>query len=96
MVLAESPVRGRNSFEFARRGRLAERGLGGVGFADDGELWSVMTADIPSDSSVCLDRVETRYSGKLFLPNRMWYCDWSRLGSYRAADDGFCRNAVAI
>jgi hypothetical protein len=29
MVVAASLVRGRNSFEFVRRGRLAERGLGG-------------------------------------------------------------------
>jgi hypothetical protein len=55
-----------------------------------------MTADILPDSSVCLDRVETLYSGELFLPNRMWCFDWSRLGSYHAADDGFCRNAVGI
>jgi hypothetical protein len=38
----ESLVRGRKSFEFARRGRLAVRGPGDGGFDGGVDMWSVM------------------------------------------------------
>lgn len=44
MVVAESLVRGRKSFEFVRRGRLAERGLGGGCGRPFDAAWSVMAA----------------------------------------------------
>lgn len=44
IVVEESVVRGRNRFEFARRGRLAERGPGEGGFAGDVGVKSVMAA----------------------------------------------------
>lgn len=76
IALAASPVRGRKSFELVRRGRLPERGLEGIGLADDGEFWSVMAADVLPDSSVCLDRNEGQSNGKLVLMRNL---DWSRL-----------------
>lgn len=42
IAVEESDVRGRNSFELVSRGRLADRGLGGVGFAALLAPWSVM------------------------------------------------------
>jgi hypothetical protein len=44
IAVDESLVRGRNSFEFARRGRLAERGPGEGGCFGGVEVWSVMAA----------------------------------------------------
>lgn len=43
-IALDESASGRKSFELVRRGRLAERGLGGVGFAALLAPWSVMAA----------------------------------------------------
>lgn len=87
-IAVDESASGRKSFELVRRGRLAERGLGGVGFE---ALLSAMAARGFHDSSAGRDRAMCCIR-KLLRPRRMWCLDWiGRLGgSYRAADACIC------